>query len=232
MFRADNSESEFCDTEYNNVFNKQQQTNHSETFESRRIESRTNMAYIDINLAINLVAEFDGDEKTLSVYIWGMRMLAEWINPADMAIFLLAVKLKLKKEAARALYGVDPNTFKENEDALIEHIRPENSIEIAHLKLSLAKQRRNESTEKFAIRIKELLHYINDSYDDDSNVLKKETERKAKRIFEDGLANYKLRNCAEAANTKTLKEAINYAIELELKLKFNRCRRVNQNFNQ
>lgn len=166
----------------------------------------------------DLIEEFDGEEKTLNLYIRNMEKLERMVAVNDMPRFLLVVQLKLKKKAAEAVNNIDPENFEDIKKALIDHIRPKTSVERAELKLSTAKQQQNEDTEKFAKRIKELLQFLNNCYEIDSDVLRKENERKAKRAFEDGLSNYTLRNRTTAANNKTLEEAINYAIEQDLRL--------------
>lgn len=80
-----------------------------------------NMAHMTIKEVTELIEEkeYDGDEKTLNLYIRNKEALAEQLPEGGMNRFLLAAQLKLKKKAAEAMNNVTPTSFEDIKKALI-----------------------------------------------------------------------------------------------------------------
>lgn len=100
-----------------------------------------------------------------------------------------------------------------------EKINPQKNIEKAELKLTAIKQNTNEDVENYARRVEELLENLNKSFNTEENneIIVKENDRKARKAFENGLLNNNLKSRAIARGNKTLREAVDYVIEQELR---------------
>lgn len=180
-----------------------------------------NMA-MAIRDVIKLIPEYDGKEKGLDSFIKKIDRLWAHITDledADRAQFLLVLQIKLTDKAAEA---VQDNAFADWEAVktdLIEKITPHRNTEKSELKLCAVKQNKGEDVEAYAKRIEEALDTLNRSFaqEDQNETIKKENDRKARKTFENGLLEPTLRNKAIARGCSTLKEAVDYIIEQELR---------------
>lgn len=172
---------------------------------------------IPIRDITKLIPEYNGKEKGLDSFIKKIDRL--WAHIADVpdnerTQFLLVLQLKLTEKAADA---VQDNEF-DNWDAvkadLIEHITPHRNTEKSELKLCA-----KEDVETYAKKIEEALDTLNRSFsqEDQNDTIKRENDRKARKAFENGLAEPSLRDKAIARGCNTLKEAVDYIIEQELR---------------
>lgn len=180
-----------------------------------------NMA-IPIRDITDLIKEFKGDEKELNGFIKNIDKLWNHIiqyEEQDKIRFMLFLQLKLTGKAAEATKNVEFNNWDEVKRALKENINPQKNIEKAELKLSTVKQSSNEDTETYAKRVEELLENLNKSFDLEGNneLIKNQNDRKARKAFESGLLNQNLKKLAISRGTKSLREAIDYIVEQELR---------------
>lgn len=169
-----------------------------------------------------LIPKYSGKEKGLDSFIKKIDKL--WTHIADFpenehTQFLLVLQLKLTEKAADA---VQDNEF-DNWDAvkadLIEHITPHRNTEKSELKLCAIKQLPKEDLESYAKKIEDALDTLNRSFsqEDQNDTIKRENERKARKVFENGFSEPSLRDKAIACGCNTLKEAVDYIIEQELR---------------
>lgn len=181
----------------------------------------TEMA-IPIKDITDLIKEYKGESKDLNTYVRNIDHLWKHIEnyeAADKARFMMFMKLKLVDKAAEAVKDTDFAEWDTVKQALKKNINPQKNIEKAELKLTTAKQKEKEDVEAFSKRIEELLENFNKSFnlEEDNEILKTENDRKARRAFENGLTNDDLKNKAIAKGAKTLKEAVDYIVEQELR---------------
>lgn len=180
------------------------------------------MAPIPIREITDLIREYDGNDDTLNSFIKNTEKL--WIHIADYSDedknrFMLILQLKLINKAAEATKETEFDNWENVKKDLLENINPQTNIERAELKLTTVSQERNENLEDYAKRVESLLHNLNKSFSVVKNdeVIAVESDRKARRSFENGISNRDLRNKAIARGSKTLKETIDYVIEQELR---------------
>lgn len=181
-----------------------------------------------INMAIpikditDLIKEYKGDEKELNSFIKNIDKLWTHIRTyeeADKSRFMLVLQLKLIEKAADATKDTNFDNWPEVKKALKDNINPQKNIEKAELKLTTVKQLPNEEVETYAKRVEDLMENLNKSFDIEGNndIIKKENDRKARKSFENGLSNPILKNKAISRGNKTLKDAVDYIIEQELR---------------
>lgn len=183
-----------------------------------------NMA-IPIKDITELIKEYKGEEKELNTFIKNIDKLWNHIaqyDDHDKTRFLLVLQLKITEKAAEATKNVDFESWEIVKKALKENINPQKNIEKAELKLSTVKQNPKEDTETYAKRVEELLENLNKSMDLDGNneIIKNQNDRKARKArksFEQGLADQNLKKLVINRGTKTLKESIDYIVEQELR---------------
>lgn len=177
---------------------------------------------IPIKEITELVKEYDGDPKKLNTFVKNIDRLWNHINgyeDVDKDRFMLTLQLKLTEKAATATKDVDFANWPAVKKALKENINPQKNIEKAELKLIKAEQEPKESVEDFAKRIEELLENLNKSFnlEEDIEILTSENDRKARKAFEDGLKDEMLKRYVIARGNKTLRESVDYVIEMELR---------------
>lgn len=184
--------------------------------------SQTDNMAMAIRDVTKLIPEYDGKEKALDSFIKKIDRLwaaiAE-LEDQDRSQFLLVLQIKLTDKAAEA---VQDNAFEDWEAVktdLVEKITPHRNTEKSELKLCAIKQNKGEDVEAYAKRIEEALDTLNRSFaqEDQNETIKKENDRKARKTFENGLIEPILRNKAIARGSSTLKEAVDYIIEQELR---------------
>lgn len=180
-----------------------------------------NMA-IPIKDITDLIREYKGEEDGLNSFIKNIDKLWNHIatyDAADMARFLLVLQLKLTDKAADATKNVNFDNWEEVKKALKENINPQTNIEKAELKLMTVKQQPKEELEEYGKRVEQLMDNLNKSFDLEGNneIIKKQNNRRAKKAFEDGLLSRELKNKAIGRGIKTLREAIDYVTEQELR---------------
>lgn len=169
-----------------------------------------------------LIPGYDGKEKMLDSFIKKIDRLWTHIaelEEAEKAQFLLVLHIKLTNKAAEA---VQNNTFEDWETvrtALIEKITPHRNTEKSELKLCAIRQNQKENIEVYAKRIEKALDTLNRSFaqEDQNEVIRRENDRRARKTFENGLRDPMLRDKAISRGNSTLKEAIDYIIEQELR---------------
>lgn len=73
--------------------------------------------------------------------------------------------------------------------------------------------------EAYAKKVEELLYNLNNSFnmDEDNEIIKRKNDRKARKAFENGLWDRRLRNKAISRGNKTFRESVDYVIEQELR---------------
>lgn len=182
----------------------------------------SNMAAIPIKSITDLIKEYKGDEKELNTFIKNIDKLWNYIatyEQNDKAHFMLVLQLNLTKKAAEATKNTDFNDWADVKKALLENINPQKNVEKAELKLSTVKQLPKEEIEKYAKRVEELMENLNKSLDLEGNndIIKNQNDRKARKAFENGLIDQKLKNQVISRGTKTLRDSIDYVIEQELR---------------
>lgn len=194
---------------------------HFKNSELWSFSEHTDMA-IPIKDITDLIKECKGEAKDLNTYVRNIDHLwkhIETYEAADKTRFMIFLKLKLVDKAAEAVKDADFTGWETVKQALKKNINPQKNIEKAELKLTTAKQKEKEDVETFSKRIEELLENFNKSFnlEEDNEILKTENDRKARRAFENDLTNDDLKNKAIAKGSKTLKDAVDYIIEQELR---------------
>lgn len=169
-----------------------------------------------------LIPEYDGNEKTLDSFIKKIDKLWSYIaefDENDRIQFLLVLQLKLIDKAADAVQQNEFNDWEEVKNDLIERITPHRNTEKSELKLCAIKQQPKEDVETYAQRIEDALDTLNRSFpiENQHEIIKKGNDRKARKTFENGLIDSNLRNKAIARGSDTLKDAVDYVIEQELR---------------
>lgn len=169
-----------------------------------------------------LIPEYNGKESSLDSFIKKIDKLWNYIaefEENDRTQFLLVLQLKLIEKAAEAVQDNDFDTWEAVKTDLIEHITPHRNTEKSELKLCAIKQLFKEDVETYAKRIEDALDTLNRSFaqEDQNDTIKRENDRKARKAFENGLVDSNLRNKAIARGSNTLKEAVDYIIEQELR---------------
>lgn len=198
----------------------------SVNLEGTQVENNVEMAFT-IQEITNLIPEFDGNSKELPLFIENMDMLWTQVPDNDQARnrFTLTLRLKLRGKAAEALKNATAQTdWPTIRNTLSTNLRSKTSTQVAQLELSRVKQYSRENTEDFGNRVLKLLETLNSSYDPSveqviTNFYKTTNDELAKRAFEDGLYDNKLKERVIAGNKQNLKETIEYAREQELRLK-------------
>lgn len=163
-----------------------------------------------------------GKKKTLDSFIKKIDKLWNYIaefDENDRTQFLLVLQLKLTEKAAEAVQDNQFEDWEEVKTDLRQHITPHRNTEKSELKLGAIKQIPNEDVETYAKRIEDALDTLNRSFapENQNEIIKRENDRKARKTFENGLMNDSLRNRAIARGCTTLKEAVDYIIEQELR---------------
>lgn len=186
------------------------------------VESNRTMAQMQIRDVTKLIPEYDGKEKALDSFIKKLDKLWTYIaafDENDKTQFLLVLQLKLIDKAAEAVQNNDFNDWEAVKADLIAKITPHRNTEKSELKLCAIKQLPSEDVETYAKRIEDALDTLNRSFsvENQSEVVKRENDRKARKTFENGLIDATLRNKAISKGSSTLKEAVDYVIEQELR---------------
>lgn len=199
----------------NGVFQKEHESS------SWELEQADEMA-MPIRDVTKLIPEYNGKEKSLDSFVKKIDKLWTYIadfNDNDRTQFLLVLQLKLVDKAAEAVQDNDFDTWDAVKADLIEHITPHRNTEKSELKLCAIKQIFKEDVETYAKRIEDALDTLNRSFsqEDQNDTIKRENDRKARKAFENGLIDPNLRNKAIARGSNTLKEAVDYIIEQELR---------------
>lgn len=185
------------------------------------LEQEEKMA-MPIRDVTKLIPEYDGKEKALDSFIKKIDKLWNYIEEFeanDRTQFLLVLQLKLVDKAAEAVQDNNFDDWDSVKADLMEHITPHRNTEKSELKLCAIKQLPNEDVETYAKRIEDALDTLNRSFapENQNEIIKKENDRKARKTFENGLLESNLRNKAIARGSNTLKEAVDYIIEQELR---------------
>lgn len=96
---------------------------------------------------------------------------------------------------------------------------PHRNAEKAELKLCAIKQKIGEDVETYAKRVEEALAYLtmSRSPENQTDAFKAEDDKRATRAFENGIYDFGLRNKAIARGNQTLREAVDYTIQQELR---------------
>lgn len=191
-----------------------------------------NMA-MPIESITKLINEYDGEVKNLDSFVKNIDTLWGYINAyeaADKTRFLLVLRLRLTKKAAEAVKNDNFENWANVKQALINGLIPHRNAEKAELKLCAIRQKPNEDIETYAKRVEEALANLSmmRNQEDQNESFKKEDDRRARRAFENGLSDYGLRNKAIAKGNATLREAIDYIIEQELRQLENKPRTDSQ----
>lgn len=184
--------------------------------------SQSDKMAMPIRDVTRLIPEYDGKEKTLDSFIKKIDKLWTYIaefDDNDRTQFLLVLQLKLVDKAAEAVQDNEFEDWEAVKTDLIEHITPHRNTEKSELKLCTIKQKFEEDVETYAKRIEDALDTLNRSFsqEDQNETIKKENDRKARKTFENGLNDSRLRNKAISRASNTLKEAVDYVIEQELR---------------
>lgn len=185
------------------------------------VEPDNKMA-MSIRDVTSLIPEYNGNEKSLDSFIKKIDKLWAYITEFeddDKTQFLLVLQLRLVEKAAEAVQNNEFETWDAVKADLIERITPHRNTEKSELKLCAIKQLPKEDVEVYAKRIEEALDTLNRSFsqEDQNDIIKKENDRKARKTFENGLYENSLRNKAISRGSSTLKEAVDYIIEQELR---------------
>lgn len=183
------------------------------------IDDRMAMPIRDIT---KLIPEYDGEEKGLDSFVKKINKLWDYIADFEVnerAQFLLVLQLKLTKKAAEAVQNNAFDDWASIRTDLVTKITPHRNTEKSELKLCAIRQKEKEDVETYAKRIEESLETLNRSFspEDQTAVIKRENDRKARKAFENGLVDSRLKDKAVARGSLTLKEAIDYVIEQELR---------------
>lgn len=179
-----------------------------------------------------LINEYDGDIKSLKFFIQKTDKI--WAHIAtydqedkkpftcvleDKKTFLLVLQTKLTKKAFEAVKDNPFNDWNHVKESLIEGIIPYRNAEKAELELKSIKQKPDEDIEIYAERIKNASEYLNMNRNPENqiNAFKAEDDRKATRVFENGLFDLDLRNNVIARGNQSLREAVEYTIQQKLR---------------
>lgn len=216
-------------TSTENLIDKSLSPNKSSEFESSaynwsfHTDSFRPMARMTIKEVTNLIRDYDGsNEKELNIFIKNIDRLWQYIaeyTEEEKEIFMMTLNSKITGKAAGDLANITFNNWPTVRNALKEKVAPQQSVEKSELKLTTVIQGPEESVEAYAKRVEELLSDLNTSYGLEGNneILKVENDRKARRSFENGLYDGELRNKAISRGTGTLRSAIDYVCEQELR---------------
>lgn len=169
-----------------------------------------------------LLPEYNGKEKTLDSFIKKIDKLWNYIaefDENDRTQFLLVLQLKLTEKAAEAVQENEFKNWEPIKNDLRKHIMPFYDTEIAEMKLCAIMQSPKEDLEAYAQKVRNALDILNRSFAPQhrSEIIKKRNDGIAKKVFENGLRDDRLRKEAIERNWKTLSEVINYVIKLELR---------------
>lgn len=182
----------------------------------------SDMAEMTIKEVTDLIPHYAGEENKLNGFIKNIDRLWTHIHDyseADKSRFLLVLQLRLTEKATEATKNANFQSWDDVKAALKRNINPQNNIEKAELKLVSVKQTSQEDVEAYGRRVEGLLDDLNKSFDieDGNEVIAKENDRKARKAFENGLHNNDLRSRTIARGNKTFQEAVDYAVEQELR---------------
>lgn len=196
--------------------------NHNNSLTDWHIENQEMALALTIEEATGLLPDYDGNEKHLETYIAQIDKLWQAIatlEAQDKVKFLLFLHLKLTRRAADAAKKIDFSSWETAKAGLRKEINPPANIEKAELKLGQVKQKEKESVEDFAKRVEDLLIALNKSYqtDENSEIIKRENDRKARRSFENGLFNKKLQDKAIGHGSKSFDDSVAYTVEQSLR---------------
>lgn len=176
---------------------------------------------LDVTLALKIVPEFSGEcSRDLDRFNSCCEMVIDDLKDGEEVKFLRLLHSKLTGKAHDILLFNDFQTFDELKTELISQFGETKSVESLNFELISLKQNRNEDVRTYANRVEKILSSL------DSASIKREGLASAKAIrnlnsgtalrsFAEGLRD-PIRLVIKASRYKTLKEAINGALEEEI----------------
>lgn len=182
---------------------------------------------IPVEEIISLIQIFEGNLNELEPFVrntdgvWDL-LDRNYQNTHKLRV-ALAIRSKLKGKASEAIRDLTDNSWPAIRTLLRTNLRPQEGPKLALLQMSKIRQGHTEGLDNYAKRTTELLQLINLAIDptmsqETQTYIKTENESKAKDAFEDGLYDKLLRERVIAANLTTLRQAMDYAREQEIRL--------------
>lgn len=194
--------------------------------DTRSIEYTTNsatMALFSIKDLVGAIPTYNGDEKQLETFINVCTKFHSLLKEDQRDQFVTIVQTKITGEALADLQPIDDlKTWREIKTKLEEKLRSPDTYEFAQEELSTIRQRKNESVEEYGKRIRKGLEKLNlasKSLTQEETALiplRKANEIHAIRKFEQNMFNEKIKLMVGAADFKSLRDAIKFAMNKEL----------------
>lgn len=178
------------------------------------------MAAITYSDLKDLIPRYDGNKNKLDEFIQTVDSLeTQLTEDRDKKLFDLSVKSHLTGTAFNAIRHLKVTTWPEIKKSLKDKLNPLDAT-TCYTALTHVKQNQNENMTDFAIRVETLLTNLNRSstIGAENATIKyvhASNERLAKRAFENGILNFKLKTLIIAKNQDTLERAIIEALDLD-----------------
>lgn len=192
----------------------------------QRYFQKSDMAQLTIVEICDLIRDYNGEVNEFNSYARRIDGLWGYLDTLDadqleqnQRRFMLILEQRLTGRAAVVLQDVAFDDWPTVRDALRSRLTT-NSVERIEAKMISMKQKHNQSLDDYASKMETLLDELNRSYElnADNQVLRRENDRKARRSFENGLADSRLRERALIRSADTLRDSINYVIGQEITL--------------
>lgn len=192
----------------------------------QRYFQKSDMAQLTIVEICDLIRDYNGEVNEFNSYARRIDGLWTYLETLDAdhleqnhRRFMLILEQRLTGRAAVVLQDVTFDDWPTVRDALRSRLTT-NSVERIEAKMISMKQKHNQSLDDYASKMETLLDELNRSYElnADNQVLRRENDRKARRSFENGLADSRLRERALIRSADTLRDSINYVIGQEITL--------------
>lgn len=181
-------------------------------------ETMSSITYSDIK---DVIPRYDGERaNSLDEFIQIVDSLASQLTEAkDKLLFNLSVKSHLSNKAFNSIRHLNNATWEQIKQNLKDKLNPLDAT-TCYNALTHAKQGQSESMTDFALRVENLLTNLNRSSTIDADettrrYVQTNNEKLAKRAFENGILNFKLKTLSIAINKNTLEDAIKEVLDLD-----------------
>lgn len=222
-FILENKSKEFLDIteEIEDTYNTCSSSDSSDTFDSSDIEIENKMSLFDIQLAIKVIPEFQGDQKNLSNFLNLIQFLHDELkdNQEKLKLINFVMKTRLAEKVKNKVISREPPTNLTSLKNLLQESYKSNKtpLQITNELNSLRQNDRNVLD--FASKIENLTAELNALQivalgEDKRDIVTTVNDVLALNAFKVGLKP-SLRQTIFAARPKTLQEAINIASEME-----------------
>lgn len=217
LITNNNSQEDNCDNDFHSLTSNSSE----DCFQGFENYSFEMAQALNIGLALKIVPEFNGEcSRDLDRFVSCCEMVLSDLKDGEEIKFIKLLHSKLTGKAHDVLLYNKFEIFDELKTELVSQFGETKSVESLNFELISLRQDRNEDVRSYANRVEKLLSLI------DSASIKREGLEAAKAIrnlnagtalrsFEEGLRE-PIRLVIKASRYKTLKEAINGALEEEI----------------